>query len=302
MSDLGSWPSLADVLLTGPADAAASALLSWARACGNLAVGTAGRQDELARLTAAHRIAPMAASQDDWLQRRLEEIPALLAGLDIPAPPGLTADLPEVESILRAGQYEVFSPGDICPDNNLMTGDGIRFIDYESAEFHSGLLEAAYFTMPFSTCWCVFRLPDQFARSAEAAYRDLVSAIHPDLASDPIWRPGLRRAMAAWTLHAMTYLLDRSLIADRPKGRADRAPALAVPLEAAARRARAHRRAQLDLRAHAGPARQDRGLAGPWPAPLSRLSLRSASTANGSAGARWLAPNGWPAGLTAAIR
>ncbi len=70
--------------------------------------------------------------------------------------------------------------------------------------------------MPFSTCWCVFRLPDDIARSAETAYRDLVSAVHPDLASDAVWRPGLRRAVAAWTLHAMTYLLDRSLIADRP--------------------------------------------------------------------------------------
>jgi len=216
MSDLGSGPSLADVLLTGPADAAASALLSWARACGDLAVASAGRQDELARLTAAHRIAPTAGSRDHWLQHRLGEIPALLAGLKIPAPPGLGVDLAEVASILRPGQYEVFSPGDICPDNNLLTAGGIRFVDYESAEFHSGFLEAGYLSMPFSTCWCVFRLPDDIARSAETAYRDLVSAVHPDLASDAVWRPGLRRAVAAWTLHAMTYLLDRSLIADRP--------------------------------------------------------------------------------------
>ena len=215
MTDLGSGPSLADVLLTGPADAAASALLGWARACGELAVATAGRQDELAKMTAAHRIAP-AASHDHWLQRRLGEIPALLAGLEIPAPPGLAADLARVASILLPGQYEVFSPGDICPDNNLLTGGGIRFIDYESAEFHSGFLDAAYLTMPFSTCWCVFRLPDDLVRSAETAYRDLVSTIHPDLASDAVWRPGLRLAMAAWTLHAMTYLLDRALVADRP--------------------------------------------------------------------------------------
>ncbi len=216
MSDLGSGPSLADVLLTGPADAAASALLSWTRACGELAVATPGRQHELARLLAAHRIAPAAGSQDHWLQRRLGEIPALLAGLSIPASPGLAADLDEVGSILRPGQYEVFSPGDICPDNNLLTGGAVRFIDYESAEFHSGFLDAAYLTMPFSTCWCVFRLPDELARSAENGYRELVSAIHPGLADDAVWRPGLRRAMAAWTLHAMTYLLDRSLIADRP--------------------------------------------------------------------------------------
>ena len=110
----------------------------------------------------------------------------------------------------------MFSPGDICPDNNLLTADGVRFIDYESAEFHSAFLDAAYLRMPFSTCWCVFRLPDGLRRSAEAVYRDLVSQIHPDLASDKSGCLACAVAVAAWTLHAMTYLLDRSLLADRP--------------------------------------------------------------------------------------
>jgi hypothetical protein len=43
MTDLGSWPSLADVLLGGSAGAAEEALLSWPRACGELAAATAGR-------------------------------------------------------------------------------------------------------------------------------------------------------------------------------------------------------------------------------------------------------------------
>jgi hypothetical protein len=41
-----------------------------------------------------------------------------------------------------------------------------------------------------------------------------VRAAYPELAADEIWCPGVRAAAAAWTLHAMTYLLDRSLIAD----------------------------------------------------------------------------------------
>ena len=53
MSDLGDAPSLADVLLTGSAAAAEAALLDWARACGELAVATAGRQPELAALRGA---------------------------------------------------------------------------------------------------------------------------------------------------------------------------------------------------------------------------------------------------------
>jgi hypothetical protein len=216
MTDLGTAPSLADRLLSGPAPAAESALLDWARACGELAVGTAGRQRELAGLLAAYRIAPATDASDEWLARSVEEIPALLAELPIEPSAGLEGDLADVASILRNGRYEVFSPGDICPDNNLLTADGVRFVDFESAEYHCAFLDAAYLRMPFSTCWCVFRLPDELARSAETIYRDQVSRIFPDLASDAIWEAGLKRAVAAWTLHAMKYLLDRSASADLP--------------------------------------------------------------------------------------
>lgn len=216
MTDLGNGPSLADLLLGGPADAAQAALITWARACGELAVAMAGREAELVRLLAAHRMGTETSPAGHWLERRIEEIPGILTALHVPAPAGLDADLAEVTAILQPGRYPVFSPGDICPDNNLLTARGVRFVDYESAEFHSAFLDAAYLRMPFSTCWCVFRLPDHLQRSAESVYRDLVSQIHPDLASDEVWQAGMRRAVAAWTLHAMTYLLDRSLLADRP--------------------------------------------------------------------------------------
>jgi len=237
MSDLGQAPSLADVLLAGSPAAAEAALLDWVRACGDLAAVTAGQQPELAALLAAHRAAlaasgtqpapngpePAAEGSAHWLERRIFQIPALLGELSLPAPAGLAGDLAEVAGIVRPGQPEVFSPGDICPDNNLLTAGGVRFVDFESAEFHSVFLDAAYLRMPFSTCWCVFRLPERIARTAEAAYRDRVGRVFPDLASDDRWRPGVRRAMAAWTLHAMSYLLDRSMAADKSMIDDDRA-------------------------------------------------------------------------------
>ena len=91
----------------------------------------------------------------------------------------------------------------------------MRLIDFESAGFHPVFLDAAYLRMPFSTCWCVLRLPAAVASSLEDAYRTSVCAAYPDLAADEVWQPGMRRATAIWTLHAMSYLLDRSLDADR---------------------------------------------------------------------------------------
>jgi hypothetical protein len=207
MSDLGSAPSLADLLLGACADRAASALLDWALACADLAVRTAGRRTDF--------VGPPAAGEPrHWLERRIWQVPGLLSYLRIEAPSRLVDDLAEVASLLAPSQFEVFSPGDICPDNNLITAAGVKFIDFESAEFHSVFLDAAYLRMPFSTCWCVFRLPDELALSAQARYRGLLSGPFPELAVDEIWQRGVRRAMAAWTLHALTYLLDRSVVAE----------------------------------------------------------------------------------------
>jgi hypothetical protein len=216
MTDLGSGPSLADLLLAGSAQAVGAAVLDWANACGELAAAMAGREDELAGLHATYRSGQDPGTAVHFLQRSIGEIPDLLAGLSIPAPAGLGADLADLATMLQSAQYPVFSPGDICPDNNLVTDRHVMFVDFENAEFHSAFLDAAYLRMPFSSCWCVFRLPDNLQRSAEDAYRGLVGQIHPDLRIDEVWQSGMRRAVAAWTMHAMTYLLDKALLEDGP--------------------------------------------------------------------------------------
>ena len=239
MSDLGDAPSLADLLLGESAAMAASALLGWALACGQLAVRTADEQPELSRLRATFAGSRARADADPaadrttgsdagaagsdtgtagghWLARQIQSVPDLLGALSLTEPAGLGAELDAVAAIVVPDSYQVFSPGDICPDNNLLTTAGIRFIDYESAEFHSAFLDAAYLRMPFSSCWCVFRLPAELHAATEAAYRAQVCRVFPELADDEIWQPGVRLATAAWTLHALTYLLEPSMIADRP--------------------------------------------------------------------------------------
>jgi hypothetical protein len=213
MADLGDWPSLADLLLASSGGQAREGLLSWARACGGLAARTAGRGLEFGALLAKYGASP-ASGVGDWLPRRIGEVPRLLASRSIALPDPLDDDLAVVAELATSGRFEVFSPGDICPDNNLLTAGGVRFIDFESAGFHSVFLDAAYLRMPFSTCWCVFALPEDLAAQAEAAYRELVAAVIGELADDGVWARGVRLASAAWTLHAMTYLLDRSLEAD----------------------------------------------------------------------------------------
>jgi hypothetical protein len=216
MSDLGSGRSMADLLLGDSAEAASSALLRWASACGELSAATGGRQAEFGALQARYAGGHTDESYLAGLGDRILRAGERAAQLGVTAPAGLARDLAEIAAAVRSRQHEVFSPGDICPDNNMVTADGIRFIDFESAGFHSPFLDAAYIRMPFSTCWCVFRLPAELSTAAEAAYRRAVCAARPELADDEAWQPGVRRGVAAWTLSSLWWLLAMAIEADEP--------------------------------------------------------------------------------------
>ena len=216
-SDLGDAPSLADLLLGASAPAAAGALVSWAASLGRLAVHAAYRESEHARLLARCLDGRPPSRLAAQMGERIRGAAARAALLGVPEPAGLAAELDTVAALTRgATRYRVFGPGDACPDNNQVIPDGVRFLDYEDAGYHSVFLDAAYLRMPFSTCWCVFRLPAGLAAQAEAAYRSEVGRVHADLADDAVWRRGVRGAMAAWTMSSLGWLLSQALAGDAP--------------------------------------------------------------------------------------
>ncbi|MCP3802154.1 hypothetical protein NLX83_23075 [Allokutzneria sp. A3M-2-11 16] len=212
MEDLGKAPSLADALLGDSADTAREALLAWARAYGRLAAETAGREDEFAALRARYDRGDQQWGQNQWIRDALDGLPAVLDSLGVTAPDGL---LDEVSPILGLHRFPVYSPGDICPDNNLLFPDRVRLLDFEGAEYHSVFIDAVYTRMPFSSCWCVFRLPQGIQGLIEATYRAEVAKGHPELLDDGVWREGMRLGMITWTLDATTALTPRVLDEDR---------------------------------------------------------------------------------------
>jgi hypothetical protein len=206
MEDLGDAPNLADLLLGGDEKAAREALIEWAATYGRLAARSVGREAELE------------AGGQPWVQEDIAKFPSFLRSMDIAAPDGLSRDLDRLAE-LDHDRFQVFSPGDICPDNNLLTSEGLRPIDFEGAGFHSVFLDAAYTRMPFSSCWCVFRLPKTFALEAERAYRGEVVTAYPELADDKVWRPGVRLASAAFATAMTVLLTPRVEEEDRPMHR-----------------------------------------------------------------------------------
>lgn len=222
MSDLGTAPSLADALLGGSPDVARAGVLAWARGYGSLAAATQGRQADLAALRATYQRGTAGDTDENWVADSVAALPAVLAEFAVPAPAGLAADLAEVTELADATDHLVFSPGDICPDNNILTDDGLRVLDFEAAGYRSVFLDAAYATMPFASCWCVFHLPPGLGAEIEATYRSEVVSCYPDLADDTLWHNGIQLAVAVWTIHVTTALGARTLVDERPMHRTRR--------------------------------------------------------------------------------
>ncbi|MEV4559202.1 hypothetical protein AB0K51_19745 [Kitasatospora sp. NPDC049285] len=219
LGDLGTAPSLADVLLGDDPRAAEAGLLAWARGLGRLAARSIDRQAELAALWRRFDVGMPSWADDPWIPRNAAALPGVLTAAGIAAPAGLAAELARIGPA-GGEEYPAFSPGDTCPDNNLLTADGLRLLDFEASCYQSVFLTAAYCRMPFSTCWCVLALPDGLARRVEEAYRAEVVAVYPALAADAEWEAGMRDAVAVWTVDATVRMLphageDRLLHATR---------------------------------------------------------------------------------------
>ncbi|GAA4233100.1 hypothetical protein FHR32_001602 [Streptosporangium album] len=203
---------VAGVELSNPADLGGS-LRSTVLRCRT--AESVHRRANLARLWAGYGRGTPSWEEDPWLARTTAGLLTLLPEAGIAAPPELAGELARIEAVSE-DDYPAFTPGDTCPDNNLLTPDGLRLLDFESACFQSVFLTAAYCRMPFSTCWCVYNLPSEPAEEIEQAYREEVVVAYPALADDTVWRAGIRQAIAAWTVSTTVWVLPRVAEEDRP--------------------------------------------------------------------------------------
>ena len=97
----------------------------------------------------------------------LAGLPGLLAArLGVTAAAEAVAQAHETVRLLGGTRYRAFSPSDTCPDNNLVTSRGVRFVDFEWGCFRDIVLDAAYFRVPFPACEASFALPPKLAGGA----------------------------------------------------------------------------------------------------------------------------------------
>lgn len=221
LGDLGTGPTLADRLLGTDAGAATGALVDWASAVGRLQAHTADAAE--AYMRALTEGSPQGAPAVDdslgaieeavvVLQRELPRLGAHFHGAAVEELRAIGARLARPEA------PRGLVPGDTCPDNAVLaerrmvgTPDGVSLLDFEGASHRHVAYEAAYLAMPWPSCWCSWRLPDDATAAALAAWRDAVAPAMPDGYTDEDLDADLDAAVLAWTAVSVSWLLPSAL-------------------------------------------------------------------------------------------
>jgi hypothetical protein len=214
LEDLGAGPGLDHLLLGDDPVAAAAGLRALATALGHLHARTIGQQARYERLRRdLGHPTPAQFHSYDGLAATLAEATTLLA---VDPAPGTEADVARVGAAMRdPGPFLAYTHGDPCPDNWLLTPDGVRLLDFEFGAYRHALVDGVYGRVHFPTCWCVNRLPPALPLEMEAAYRAALVPGCPAAADDRLFSQAVVEACAYWAINTIgMYGLARLLRAD----------------------------------------------------------------------------------------
>jgi aminoglycoside phosphotransferase (APT) family kinase protein len=211
LSDEGAGPSVADALLGADPEAAGEALTSWAAAVARLHDISAGLGGAFRVALASRSSQPVSTLADD-LARTEAALAPRASALGVPAGPEVWAELRRLAGRLEGGPA-VLSPGDTCPDNNVDTPGGRVLLDFENAQWRHPAWDVAYLVVPWPTCWCCWRLPDEVAERAIRRYR---ATSRLPWAASAAFRPDVRVAATAWAFLTTAMFLPAALGDDPP--------------------------------------------------------------------------------------
>ena len=232
MEDLGRSSTLADKLFGPDGAAAQRCLLSWARALGRMQAATAGREKDFGALL--RRLGERA-----WRDPMADDARAAFAGvaglldeaLGVVVSPTALREAHDTARLLGGTRYRAFSPSETCPDNNLVTSKGVRFVDFEWGCFRDVALDAAYFRVPFPGCEASFALPPGMVDTMLDAWRNEIAAVWPDLDEPAVLNARLLDAQVLWVWLCTWWLLPRISVRDGHIGSdAGRSPRISTAL------------------------------------------------------------------------
>jgi hypothetical protein len=222
LEDFGEGESLASRMQASDRQALESALFVYARTIGRMHAATVRRQAEYdaVRQSFSGSASRPEASGAKWLRENLTTIVATMGDIGVEVADGFLSEAESIAELIdNPGSFLAFSAADMCPDNQRLVGaHSMLVFDFEFAGFHHALLDAAYLLVPWPSCWCANRIPDDLSHSLVEAYlAEIVSAI-PDAADDNVFRPQLAACCAYWAVESVSWSLKSALEADRDWG------------------------------------------------------------------------------------
>ncbi len=199
LADLGNGPTLADVLLRGEESTMQHGLMAWAQALGRMHAATADGEDDFRVLLRRAKPGAWPYPLASGAEQALKQLPQLLeAQLSVCTPSAVRERAAGTQRLLGPDALHAFSPSDLCPDNAMITDEGVRFLDFEWGGFRDVTLDAAYALVPFPACWCIHEVSDAQSEELVQAWRSEVVGVWPQLADDRVLWPRMLDAQLLW--------------------------------------------------------------------------------------------------------
>jgi hypothetical protein len=207
LEDLGAGPNLADAFLGEDVAIATERLYAWVDALATLHTATIGDGPRFAAALGAN-VSTM-DSMPDLLAGAAKLLAQRLPRLGIAPGAEALAELRSAAAAFGAQAYAL-TPADACPDNNVVTRNGLVLLDFEQATMRHVAWDAAYLLVPWPSCWCSWNIPAEYAHAALARWRAAVARAIPVVATAAFDRD-LDVAVAAWAFISSAWFLAGAL-------------------------------------------------------------------------------------------
>ncbi len=214
LEDLGDDPSLRDVLTSGTAEQAASALVRCFSALGQVHAATAGKE---AIFHATRRMVGFYDPQQEFYQQQYTKLPrkfhALCQALHLTPHREVDNELGSVVATLtQPGMFSVYLHGDPSPTNVIVSDNRLSLIDFEYGTFSHALLEGVQARLLFPSSGFVQRIPEPILRQMETAYRTELTKGCSQAADDELYGQALVAATAYWAINFAVWLSFSALL------------------------------------------------------------------------------------------
>ena len=216
LSDLGDATAISVLFQDSDADTVTNTLMAMAQAMGRMHAATVGREEDFTALLRRAEVVHSSDEVADQVARVITDVPSMLADtLGVVVDPNTLEQVHHAQNLFSGGRFRAFSPSDLCPDNIIVNGEGVRFLDYEWGGYRDALLDITYALVSFPGCLCNVDLTEERASAMVDAWRSEVVGLWPALADEAELGRGLVEAQLIW-VWLSTYMFlpnDHSRIA-----------------------------------------------------------------------------------------